>query len=74
MRLDGKRVLITGHTVDPVAAADWVDGAADALAGIDVLYNNAAGFGFNPFAKGIRANVISPGFVASPATDAAGFR
>jgi NAD(P)-dependent dehydrogenase (short-subunit alcohol dehydrogenase family) len=142
---------VTGHTVDladPVAAADWVDGAADALGGIDVLYNNAAGFGFAPFAEmslelwrhvitveldiifhttqpawqhllrsgaasvintasmsgvrgiaplgqaahaaakggvigltktlaaegaadGIRANVISPGFVASPATDAA---
>jgi len=45
---------VTGHTVDladPVAAADWVDGAADALGGIDVLYNNAAGFGFAPFAE-----------------------
>lgn len=142
---------VTGHTVDladPVTSADWVDGAADALGGIDVLYNNAAGFGFAPFAEmtlqlwrhvitveldiifhttqpawkhllrsgaasvintasmsgvrgiaplgqaahaaakggvigltktlaaegaadGIRANVISPGFVASPATDAA---
>jgi NAD(P)-dependent dehydrogenase (short-subunit alcohol dehydrogenase family) len=45
---------VTGHTVDladPVAAGDWVEQAAEALGGIDVLYNNAAGFGFAPFAE-----------------------
>lgn len=141
---------VHGHTVDladPDAARAWVEDAAASLGGIDVLYNNAAGFGFAPFADftvelwrhvmrveldivfhtthpawahlrrsggaiintasisglqgigglgqaahsaakggvialtrtlaaegapdGIRANAISPGFVASPATDAA---
>ncbi len=44
----------TGHTVDlsdADAARGWIDAAADALGGIDVLYNNAAGFGFAPFAE-----------------------
>lgn len=45
---------VTGHTVDlsdADAARAWVDEAADDLGGIDVLYNNAAGFGFAPFAE-----------------------
>jgi NAD(P)-dependent dehydrogenase (short-subunit alcohol dehydrogenase family) len=36
---------------DPDAARDWVESAAARLGGIDVLYNNAAGFGFAPFAE-----------------------
>jgi meso-butanediol dehydrogenase/(S,S)-butanediol dehydrogenase/diacetyl reductase len=43
---------VAGRTVDladPVAAERWVDEAADALGGIDVLYNNGAGHGFAPF-------------------------
>jgi meso-butanediol dehydrogenase/(S,S)-butanediol dehydrogenase/diacetyl reductase len=85
MRLEGKRVLITGtgggqgmaaqalferegarvigcdvqpgktdYTVDltdPDAARRWVDESAARLDGIDVLYNNAAGYGFAPFAE-----------------------
>lgn len=35
---------------DPDAAREWVESAAEQLGGIDVLYNNAAGFGFAPFA------------------------
>ncbi|MDT7577170.1 MAG: hypothetical protein QOH17_3503, partial [Pseudonocardiales bacterium] len=35
---------------DADAAAAWVDSAAADLGGVDVLYNNAAGFGFSPFA------------------------
>lgn len=45
---------VEGHTVDLSdydAAKAWVDGAAERLGGIDVLYNNAAGFGFAPFAE-----------------------
>lgn len=45
---------VTGSTVDlsdPDAAAAWVEDGARALGGIDVLYNNAAGFGFAPFAE-----------------------
>ncbi len=44
----------TGATVDladPDAAARWVEESAEALGGIDVLYNNAAGYGFSPFAE-----------------------
>jgi meso-butanediol dehydrogenase / (S,S)-butanediol dehydrogenase / diacetyl reductase len=44
---------VHGDTVDlsdAQAAGDWVDSAAERLGGIDVLYNNAAGFGFAPFA------------------------
>lgn len=44
---------VHGHTVDladPDAARAWVDDAAASLGGIDVLYNNAAGFAFAPFA------------------------
>jgi meso-butanediol dehydrogenase / (S,S)-butanediol dehydrogenase / diacetyl reductase len=43
----------SGHTVDLAdarAAREWVESAAANLGGIDVLYNNAAGFGFAPFA------------------------
>jgi meso-butanediol dehydrogenase / (S,S)-butanediol dehydrogenase / diacetyl reductase len=43
-----------GDTVDlsdGEAAAAWVNSAAERLGGIDVLYNNAAGFGFAPFAE-----------------------
>src|SRR6185503_13744927 len=36
---------------DPDATAAWVESAATSLGGIDVLYNNAAGFGFSPFAN-----------------------
>ncbi|MFD4406688.1 SDR family NAD(P)-dependent oxidoreductase [Nocardia sp. NPDC058499] len=35
---------------DAGAANDWIEESAQALGGIDVLYNNAAGFGFAPFA------------------------
>jgi NAD(P)-dependent dehydrogenase (short-subunit alcohol dehydrogenase family) len=44
---------VTGHTVDladPEAAAAFIEGAAEQLGGIDVLYNNAAGYGSSPFA------------------------
>jgi meso-butanediol dehydrogenase / (S,S)-butanediol dehydrogenase / diacetyl reductase len=36
---------------DPDAARAWVESSAAELGGIDVLYNNAAGFGFAPFAQ-----------------------
>src|SRR5713226_3880684 len=36
---------------DADAACEWVKSSAAALGGIDVLYNNAAGFGFAPFAE-----------------------
>jgi len=85
MRLQGKRVLITGtgggqgkaaqelfvregarvigcdvqpgkaddtvDLTDPEAARRWIDESAEQLGGIDVLYNNAAGYGFAPFAE-----------------------
>jgi NAD(P)-dependent dehydrogenase (short-subunit alcohol dehydrogenase family) len=44
---------VGGGTVDLAdadAARSWVESSADDLGGIDVLYNNAAGFGFAPFA------------------------
>jgi meso-butanediol dehydrogenase/(S,S)-butanediol dehydrogenase/diacetyl reductase len=43
---------VRGYDVDladPDAAREWVEEGARALGGIDVLYNNAAGFGFAPF-------------------------
>ena len=52
--LRGEGFDVTGFTVDisdPVAAQEWVDDAAEQLGGIDVLYNNAAGHGFAPFAE-----------------------
>ncbi len=45
---------VRGDTVDladPEAARRWIDDAAASLGGIDVLYNNAAGYGFAPFAE-----------------------
>ncbi len=45
---------VQGDTVDlsdAEAAGAWVQSAAERLGGIDVLYNNAAGFGFAPFAE-----------------------
>jgi meso-butanediol dehydrogenase/(S,S)-butanediol dehydrogenase/diacetyl reductase len=45
---------VRGQTVDladPDAARVWVEAGVQALGGIDVLYNNAAGFGFAPFAE-----------------------
>ena len=44
----------TGYTVDladPDAARDWIERGAAELGGIDVLYNNASGYGFAPFAE-----------------------
>lgn len=44
---------VVGHTVDladPTAARQWVEEAAGSMGGIDVLYNNGAGYGFSPFA------------------------
>lgn len=52
LRLQGFDV--TGKTVDlsdASAAEQWVEEAAATLGGIDVLYNNAAGYGFAPFAE-----------------------
>jgi meso-butanediol dehydrogenase/(S,S)-butanediol dehydrogenase/diacetyl reductase len=45
---------VHGDTVDltdPDAARRWIEDSAERLDGIDVLYNNAAGFGFAPFAE-----------------------
>ena len=50
--LSGEGHDVVGMTVDladPDAAGRWIDEAAEHLGGIDVLYNNAAGFGFEPF-------------------------
>lgn len=43
-----------GTTVDlanPDAASAWVSEGIDRLGGVDVRYNNAAGFGFAPFGE-----------------------
>ena len=45
---------VSGHTVDisdPAAAERWVTDGVGHLGGLDVLYNNAAGYGFAPFAE-----------------------
>lgn len=45
---------VTGHTADladPEAAAHWVEAGAAHLGGLDVLYNNASGAAFVPFAE-----------------------
>lgn len=45
---------VRGDTVDvsdPEAAQEWIEQSAQRLGGIDVLYNNAAGYGFAPFAE-----------------------
>ena len=44
----------SGYTVDladPDAARRWIEAGIEQLGGIDVLYNNAAGYGFAPFAE-----------------------
>ena len=43
---------VDGYTVDladPDAARAWVENAVEAMDGLDVLYNNASGYGFAPF-------------------------
>ncbi|HZO37292.1 MAG TPA: SDR family NAD(P)-dependent oxidoreductase [Solirubrobacteraceae bacterium] len=45
---------VAGYQVDladPEAAEAWIEDGAAKLGGIDVLYNNAAGYGFAPFAE-----------------------
>lgn len=45
---------VGGRTVDLTdfdAANDWVEWGAETLGGVDVLYNNAAGFAFAPFSE-----------------------
>lgn len=52
--LAGEGFDVRGDTVDisdPDAARAWVEQSAQRLGGIDVLYNNAAGYGFAPFAE-----------------------
>jgi meso-butanediol dehydrogenase/(S,S)-butanediol dehydrogenase/diacetyl reductase len=52
LRAEGYDVV--GHTVDLSSnseATAWVQEGVASLGGIDVLYNNAAGFGFAPFAN-----------------------
>lgn len=53
-QLRARGLDVTGQQVDladAAEAASWVDSAAAALGGIDVLYNNASGYGFAPFAE-----------------------
>jgi NAD(P)-dependent dehydrogenase (short-subunit alcohol dehydrogenase family) len=42
---------VTVDLADPTAARGWVEQGAQQLGGLDVLYNNAAGYGFAPFAE-----------------------
>ncbi len=52
--LEAEGLNAHGDTVDisdATAAERWIDDSADRLGGIDVLYNNAAGYGFSPFAE-----------------------
>lgn len=45
---------VHGDTVDvsdAAAAERWIEESAERLGGVDVLYNNAAGYGFAPFAQ-----------------------
>jgi meso-butanediol dehydrogenase / (S,S)-butanediol dehydrogenase / diacetyl reductase len=45
---------VSGYTVDLAdseAAEQWIEDGAAKLGGIDVLYNNASGYGFAPFAE-----------------------
>lgn len=50
LRAEGHSVTVTGGVDlgDPVQAAAWVESAAAALGGIDVLYNNASTQKFGP--------------------------
>jgi NAD(P)-dependent dehydrogenase (short-subunit alcohol dehydrogenase family) len=51
--LQGQGYDVRGSTVDLAdadAARAWIESTAEELGGVDVLYNNAAGFGFAPFA------------------------
>jgi meso-butanediol dehydrogenase/(S,S)-butanediol dehydrogenase/diacetyl reductase len=49
---DGHDVVgMTVNLAEPDEAAAWVEEAAERLGGIDVLYNNAAGYRFEPFAE-----------------------
>jgi meso-butanediol dehydrogenase / (S,S)-butanediol dehydrogenase / diacetyl reductase len=50
--LESQGYAVHGSTVDladPDQAKAWVESAANAMRGIDVVYNNASGFGFAPF-------------------------
>lgn len=51
-RLCAEGLDVVGHTLDlsdAGATEQWVEESAAALGGIDVLYNNGAGYGFAPF-------------------------
>jgi meso-butanediol dehydrogenase / (S,S)-butanediol dehydrogenase / diacetyl reductase len=50
--LESEGYAVHGATVDladPDQAGAWVESAAAAMGGIDIVYNNASGFGFAPF-------------------------
>jgi len=46
-------------STDPEAARRWIDDGAASLDGLDVLYNNAAGFGFAPFRAGDGSEAVA---------------